>query len=98
MPVKLEDPLAYLPCSTILEYQKGQLIYGQDQPSTNLFLVIAGKVKVSRITDSGRQVIVDLCMIDDFFGESAFLSLPQSSEQSTALAHTQLMTWSMSDI
>jgi hypothetical protein len=26
----LEDPLAYLPCSSIVEYKKGQMIYNQD--------------------------------------------------------------------
>ena len=29
----LEDPLAHLPCSSIVEYKKGQMIYTQDQPS-----------------------------------------------------------------
>ena len=41
----LEDPLAHLPCSTIVEYRKGQMIYNQDQPSTSIYLVIDGKVK-----------------------------------------------------
>ena len=45
----LEDPLAHLPCSTIVEYRKGQMIYNQDQPSTSIYLVIDGKVKVSRL-------------------------------------------------
>jgi len=27
---QLEDPLAHLPCSSILEYRKGQVIYNQD--------------------------------------------------------------------
>src|SRR6202007_795957 len=40
----LEDPLAHLPCSSIVEYRKGQIIYNQDQPSTSIFLVIDGKI------------------------------------------------------
>jgi CRP/FNR family transcriptional regulator len=36
----LEDPLAHLPCSTILEYKKGQNIYSQEQPSTSIYQVI----------------------------------------------------------
>ena len=39
----LEDPLAHLPCSSIVEYKKGQMIYNQDQPSTSIFLIIEGK-------------------------------------------------------
>jgi CRP/FNR family transcriptional regulator len=94
----LEDPLAHLPCSTILEFKKGQLIYDQDQPSTNIYLVIDGKVKVSRLADDGHQVAVDIYQADEFFGESAFLNLPQRSEQASALENTKLMTWTSAEI
>ena len=94
----LEDPLAHLPCSSIAEYRKGQTIYNQDQPSTAIYLVIDGKVKISRLADDGHQVVVDIYQPDEFFGESAFLSLPQRSEQATALESTKLMTWTTSEI
>jgi CRP/FNR family cyclic AMP-dependent transcriptional regulator len=94
----LEDPLAHLPCSTILEYRKGQAIYCQDQPSTSIYLVIDGKVKVCRMADDGRQVVVDIYQPDEFFGESAFLGLPQRTEMSVALENTKVMTWTTSEI
>ena len=94
----LEDPLAHLPCSTILAFKKGQVIYDQDQPSNNLYLVIAGKVKVSRLAEDGRQVVVDLYQPDEFFGESAFLSLSRRSEIAVALEGVKVMTWTTADI
>ena len=94
----LEDPLAHLPCSSIVEYRKGQLIYNQDQPSANIYLVIDGKVKVSRLADDGHQVVVDIYQPDEFFGESAFLSLPHRSEQAAALENTKVMTWRTEEI
>jgi CRP/FNR family transcriptional regulator, cyclic AMP receptor protein len=94
----LEDPLAYLPCSSIVEYRKGQVIYSQDQPSTAIYLVIDGKVKVSRLADDGHQVVVDIYQSDEFFGESAFLNLPHRAEQATALENTKLMTWTTGEI
>ena len=97
-PKPLEDPLAHLPCSTIVEYRKGQIIYSQDQPSTTLYLVIDGKVKVSRVADDGHQVVVDIYQSDEFFGESAFLNLPHRCEQATALENSKLMTWSTAEI
>src|SRR5665213_3167978 len=97
-PKILEDPLAHLPCSTILEYRKGQTIYSQDQPSASIYLVIDGKVKVCRITDDGRQVVVDIYQPDEFFGESAFVSLAQRTELAVALENTKLMTWTTSEI
>ena len=94
----LEDPLAHLPCSSILEYRRGQMIYDQQQPSTAIYLVIDGKVKVSRLADDGHQVVVDIYQPDEFFGESAFLNLPNRPEQATALESTKLMTWTASEI
>ena len=94
----LEDPLAHLPCSSILEYRRGQMIYDQQQPSTAIYLVIDGKVKVSRLADDGHQVVVDIYQPDEFFGESAFLNLPNRPEQATALENTKLMTWTASEI
>jgi CRP/FNR family cyclic AMP-dependent transcriptional regulator len=94
----LEDPLAHLPCSTIVEYRKGQTIYNQDQPSTSLYLVIDGKVKVVRLADDGHQVVIDIYQPDEFFGESAFLSLPHRSEQATVLEDAKLMAWGTQEI
>jgi len=94
----LEDPLSHLPCSTILDYKKGQTIYDHDQPSHSVYLVIGGKVKVCRVTDDGRQVVVDIYQPDEFFGESAFLGNVQRAELALALEHTKVMTWTTSDI
>jgi len=69
------------------------MIYQQGQPSTSLFLVIEGKVKVSRIADDGHQVVIDIYQRDEFFGESALLNMSNCGEQATALQNTKLMTW-----
>jgi len=94
----LEDPLAHLPCSTILEYRRGQTIYGQEQPSSSIYLVIDGKVKVCRVTADDRQVVVDIYQPDEFFGESAFLGSMQRSEVAVALEGTKVMAWTTSEI
>jgi len=94
----LEDPLAHLPCSSIVEYRKGQTIYSQEQPSTALYLVIGGKIKVSRLADDGRQVVVDIYQSDEFFGESAFLGLAPRSEQAVAMENAKLMAWTTAEI
>jgi len=95
---QLEDPLVHLSSSSILEYRKGQVIYNQDQPSTNICLIIDGKVKVCRITDDGRPVVVDIYQDEEFFGESAFLDSPTRDEQAVALENTKVMTWTRPEI
>src|SRR6204780_2328740 len=94
----VENPLAHFPFSTILEYRKGQTIYSHDQPSTSIYLVIDGKVKVCRLAEDGRQVVVDIYQPDEFFGESAFLGLEQRTEVSVALESTKVMTWTTGEI
>ncbi|MCU1262347.1 MAG: transcriptional regulator, Crp/Fnr family [Bryobacterales bacterium] len=95
----LEDPLAYLPCSAIHEYGRGQTIYGQSQPSTSVYLVIAGKIKVFRLADNGSQVVIDIYPCDEFFGESAFLELSdRGTETAVALENTKVMAWTTGQI
>jgi len=94
----LEDPLAYLPCSHILEYSRGQLVYGPGQPSASIYLVIDGKVKVCRTSDEGKQVVVDIYQPDEFFGESAFLGQHEQNEHAIAIETTRVMTWPTAEI
>ncbi len=70
---QLEDPLACLPCSRILEYAKGQTIYDEQHPLSSLNLIIDRKVKVARTSRDGRQIVVDIYQKDEFFGQSVFL-------------------------
>jgi CRP/FNR family transcriptional regulator, cyclic AMP receptor protein len=94
----LEDPLAHLPRTSILEYRRGQAIYSPEQPSTSIYLVIGGKVKVSRLPGDGSEVVVDIYQPDDFFGESALLNLSRRRERATALESTRAMSWTSADI
>jgi len=92
-PHTLEDPLDYLPRSSIIAYKKGQIIYQQNEPSTNLYLIVEGKVKVSFIAENDDQGIVDIYQREEFFGESAFLNLTHRGNQAVAMESTKLMTW-----
>jgi CRP/FNR family transcriptional regulator len=91
---QLEDPLAYLTCSNILEYAKDKVIYGPAQPSTNLYLIVGGKVKVQRVKDECDDVLVDIYCTDEFFGDSSLIGSPEVNEKAVALEDkTTLMVW-----
>jgi CRP/FNR family cyclic AMP-dependent transcriptional regulator len=94
----LEDPLAYLPRSIIMEHRKGGIIYSHDQPCNNLYLVISGTVKITRVSDNGSQVLIDLYRPDEFFGEAALVRLSHASEEAVAHQKTTLMAWRAGDI
>jgi CRP-like cAMP-binding protein len=94
----LEDPLEYLTRAAIRDYQKGQVIYGCEQPAAGIYLIIDGKVKLDRRTDAGRQVILDIYHHDEFFGESAFVKSAAIAEYAVAMCSVKLMMWTIAEI
>lgn len=96
----LEDPLVYLPSSRILEYQKNQTIYSPDRTGANLYLIIAGKVMVRRmIAGSKRELLMDIYVVDEFFGDWGLTDSINSHEEAIALErNTKVMTWTDTEI
>ena len=88
-----EDPLAHLVCSDILNFRKGSEIYGPDNPSARLHLIIDGRVKICRVAEGGQQVIMDIYQADELFGECAVLPEPKPVEIAIALENSKIMVW-----
>jgi len=88
-----EDVLAQLPISTCMDYRKGQIIYSPDQPSASIYLIAAGKVKLSQLAEDGSEILLEIIVPDELFGESAFVNRARRAEQATALENTKLMFW-----
>ncbi|GAB6283214.1 MAG: Crp/Fnr family transcriptional regulator [Ignavibacterium sp.] len=57
----------------IKEYDKDVIIFLENETGNAMFIIIEGKVKVSRISDDGREVILSILDEADFFGEMALL-------------------------
>src|SRR5712692_4591248 len=92
------DILEDLPRSTIVKYQKDQVIYDEHAPASHLYLVIEGRVKVLRTGAEGRQILLDVYHAEELFGESALLNLPRRAELAIALEPVKLMAWTPSEI
>lgn len=97
-PIGADDPLALLPRTPIREYAKNEVIYGPDDRAENLYLIIQGRVKLSRAPEPDREVILDFCHKDDFFGEAGFLGDGKYGEQAAALEKTNLMSWGIGEL
>jgi CRP/FNR family transcriptional regulator, cyclic AMP receptor protein len=94
----IEDLLAHLPVSGTTEYSKSQIIFGPLNPSTNIYLVVTGKVGISKIAENGTEVLLEILRPDELFGESALLGCPRLSEQATAVERVCVMVWAAADI
>ena len=95
---RVEDVLAQLPVSNITEYDKGQVIYGPDNPSTSLHMVVSGTVGISQIAENGTELLLDVVLPDELFGESAFLDSTSHPERAWTMNHVRLMSWAVSDM
>jgi len=98
MQTRLEDVLAYLPIGGTTKYSQGQTIYGPNRFSNSIYLLVSGKVGISRIVAEGSEVLLEIVRPEELFGESAFLDTPRRVERAAALERVELMTWDVSDV
>jgi CRP-like cAMP-binding protein len=94
----LEDVLSQLPVSATTWYGKGQMVYGPEDLSKSLYLVVEGNVGISQIAEDGKEVLLEIVRRDELFGESAFLRAPSRAEQAKVIAEARLMAWAVSDV
>jgi CRP/FNR family transcriptional regulator, cyclic AMP receptor protein len=55
------------------KYKKGNIVVLEQESGAALFVIIAGKVKVVRMDEDGREVILSMFGPGEFFGEMALL-------------------------
>ncbi|MBU1678047.1 MAG: Crp/Fnr family transcriptional regulator [Bacteroidetes bacterium] len=72
------------------EYDKDTLILMEEDSGNALFVIVTGKVKVSRNSDDGREVILSILSESDFFGEMALLDGNARSASVTALEKSDI--------
>ena len=62
-------------------YVRGESIFREQDPGSSLFLIEAGKVKISLVSPDGKEVIVGVFGDGCFFGELALLDgAPRSAD------------------
>ncbi len=72
------------------KYHKGSIILLEEEAGAALFVIISGKVKVVRVGDDGREVILSILGESDFFGEMAILDGLARSASVVAIQTSEL--------
>jgi CRP/FNR family transcriptional regulator len=93
-----EDPLTYLPRKPVQEYAKGRTIYGPQQPSDCLYVVILGRVKITSTGDDGCQTIARIVCSEGLFGEPALVGPANRQDSAVALDNVSLMAWVRNEV
>ncbi len=78
-------------------FQKNDVVLMEDEVGTALFIIVSGKVKVSRTSTDGREVILTILSESDFFGEMAILDGQTRSATVIAIEDSELFIIQRSD-
>lgn len=72
-------------------FLKGSVILMEDEIGSALFIIIDGKVKVSRLDETGREVILSILGPGEVFGEMSLLDGMKRSATVSALTDTEVL-------
>ncbi len=72
-------------------YHKDNIILIEEEVGSTMFIILSGRVKISRISDDGREVILSILSDGDFFGEMSLLDGQTRSANVTALEESELL-------
>lgn len=73
-------------------YSKGQMILMEESSGETFFVLGKGAVKVTRMSDDGREVILAMLGEGDFFGEMSLLDGEGRSANIVAIEDTEALT------
>lgn len=80
--------------SKMREVPKKQIIYFPEESSNSVYLIKKGKVKISRLSEDGREIIIAILGQGEIFGETAIID-PSSKRDEFAEATEDTLLCSM---
>ena len=79
------------------KYPKSSMIILEEEYGDRLFIIKNGTVKITRVNDEGKEVIIALLGAGDFFGEMAILDGKSRSANALAQENCELVTINKED-
>jgi CRP/FNR family transcriptional regulator, cyclic AMP receptor protein len=79
-------------------YPAGREIFAKGSPGTSLMAVLRGKVKISSLSDGGKEIVLrSIINAGDIFGEIAVLDGEERSADATAMTDCELLVLNRRD-
>lgn len=76
---------------TIVEYQRGDVIFTQGDPCESVLYIQQGGVKISVLSKAGREVVVATLSAGEFFGEGGLAGQPVRMGTATAITRSTIL-------
>jgi len=71
---------------TIADYRKNQKIFSQGDPADAIFYILKGKIKLAVVSNQGKEAIISILGLHDFFGEGCLAGQPLRMATAVALS------------
>ena len=78
-------------------YSQGQMILLEEAMGETFFVIAGGSVKITRLSEDGREVILAMLGEGDFFGEMSLLDGGGRSANVVALEEAEVLTLARND-
>ena len=76
---------------TIAKYRTNQILFAQGEPADSVFYIRGGKVKVTVISELGKEAVVALLGPDEFCGEGCLAGQPRRMATAMAITECEIM-------
>jgi CRP-like cAMP-binding protein len=89
------DPKAFLAKAgegrTISPYRAKQIVFQQGDPADFILYILAGKIKVTVVSEQGKEAVVAIRGPDEFCGEGCLAGQPRRVATATAMTDCDIM-------
>lgn len=69
-----EEQDILLEAASTEKYKRKEVLYLPGDPRENIYLVLEGVVKLARLSEDGREIIIDTCERGEMFGELTLIN------------------------
>jgi CRP/FNR family transcriptional regulator, cyclic AMP receptor protein len=76
---------------SIGEYRKDEIVMAQGDPADAVFYIQSGKVKVSVVSEQGKEAVVAMLGANDFFGEGCLAGQAQRIATAATMADSVIV-------
>jgi CRP-like cAMP-binding protein len=76
---------------SIAKYRKGQIVFSQGDPADAVFYVQKGKVKLTVVSEQGKEAVIAILGADEFFGEGCLAGQAQRTSTVAVMTDAVIM-------
>jgi CRP/FNR family transcriptional regulator, cyclic AMP receptor protein len=83
---------------TLSYYRKDEVVFSQGEPADSVFYIQKGKVKITVVSQQGKEAVVAVLGPDEFCGEGCLAGQPRRMATAAAMTECDIMRLQKADI